>query len=40
MEHELKDYYRDHRAHRHPEYMGRTLFEFSLAEGWPRLGAE
>jgi hypothetical protein len=38
MEHELKDYYRDHRRHRHIEYHGRTLYEFVLSEDWPRHG--
>lgn len=39
MEHELKDYFRDHRSHRHHDYVGRTLFDFELAESWPRNGA-
>ena len=39
MEHELKEYFRDHRTHRHAEYYGRSLFEFILGEGWPRHGA-
>jgi hypothetical protein len=36
MEHELKDYFRDHRLHRHPEYRGKTLYEFILSESVPR----
>jgi hypothetical protein len=36
MEHELKDYYRDHRKHRHIEYHGRTCYDFVLSEDWPK----
>jgi hypothetical protein len=39
MEHELKDYYRDHRKHRHVEYQGRTLFEYVLSPDWPKNGS-
>lgn len=40
MEHEVKDYYRDHRRHRHAEYVGRTLFDFVLSKDWPTEGAK
>jgi hypothetical protein len=40
MEHELKDYYRDHRRHRHTEYAGRTLFDFVLGPDWPTEGTK
>jgi hypothetical protein len=40
MEREVKDYYSDHRRHRHAEYVGRTLYEFVLSPDWPRQGVE
>jgi len=36
MEHELKQFFRDHRSHRHFEYEGRSVFEFVLDQEWPR----
>lgn len=34
MVRELRDYYADHRKHRHAEYCGRTEYEETLGEDW------
>jgi hypothetical protein len=36
LESECKAYYSDHRKHRHPEYVGRSYFDFVLGPDWPR----
>lgn len=31
---ELRDFYSDHRKHRHPEYKGRTGYDYQMGDRW------
>jgi hypothetical protein len=34
MRAELKDFFRDHRKHRHPHFLGPTRYDEQLGESW------